>query len=140
MQVLDQAGQICLNHLRQRGHHMVVGTERMPMNEKDRALDAWLVANARLGDKRAMAQLVELRGPRLIAHATRLLGEHDGASDVAQEAWVDILRGLRGLRDGRVFLPWALRIVSRKVAREIRREHRGRRLDAAVEAKKSPAS
>ena len=110
------------------------------MNEKDRALDAWLVANARLGDKRAMAQLVELRGPRLIAHATRLLGEHDGASDVAQEAWVDILRGLRGLRDGRVFLPWALRIVSRKVAREIRRVHRGRRLDAAVEAKKSPAS
>ncbi|HHC30141.1 MAG TPA: sigma-70 family RNA polymerase sigma factor [Rhodobacterales bacterium] len=104
------------------------------MTDKARALDAWLVANARLGDKRAMAQLVERRGPRLLAHATRLLGEREGARDVVQEAWVEIMRGLKGLRNEHMFLPWALRIVSRRVAREIKRRQRGRRLDEAVRA------
>lgn len=108
------------------------------MTPKDRALDAWLVAAARVGDQRAMTRLVELRGPRLLAHATRLLGERDGAGDVVQEAWVEILRGLRGLRDEALFLPWALRIVTRRVAREIRRRQKGRRLAEAVRAETDP--
>lgn len=108
------------------------------MTAKDRALDAWLVANARAGDRRAMARLVELRGPRLLGHASRLLGEREAAADVVQEAWVEILRGLKGLRDGNAFLPWALRIVSRRVAREIRRRQRGRRLADAVKAETDP--
>lgn len=110
------------------------------MTAKERALDAWLVANARLGDRRAMNRLVELRGPRLLAHASRLLGEREGAFDVVQESWVEILRGLKGLRDDRVFLPWALRIVSRRVAREIRRRQRGRRLADAVKAEADPVA
>ncbi|GKY87146.1 RNA polymerase sigma factor [Sinisalibacter aestuarii] len=108
------------------------------MTTKDRALDAYLVASARLGDRRAMAQLVELRGPRLLSHASRLLGEHDGARDVVQEAWIEILRGLKGLRDESLFLPWALRIVTRRVAREIGRRQKGRRLAAAVKAEADP--
>jgi RNA polymerase sigma factor (sigma-70 family) len=109
------------------------------MTAKDRALDAWLVAAARGGDGRAMARLVELRGPRLLAHATRLLGEREAARDVVQEAWVEILRGLRGLRDESLFLPWALRIVTRRVAREIRRRQHGRRLADAVKAEADPS-
>lgn len=110
------------------------------MTAKDRALDAWLVARARSGDQRAMAQLVALRGPRLLVHATRLLGEREAARDVVQEAWVEILRGLKGLRDGGVFLPWSLRFVSRRVAREIRRRQRGRRLAEAVRAEADPVT
>ena len=108
------------------------------MSEKDRALDAYLVASARLGDRRAMARLVRLRGPRLLAHATRLLGEREAARDVVQDAWVEILRGLKGLRDEAVFLPWALRIVTRRVAREIGRRQRGRRLAQAAAAEADP--
>lgn len=104
------------------------------MTAKERALDAYLVASARLGDRRAMSQLVELRGPRLLAHATRLLGERESARDVVQESWVEILRGLKGLRDEALFLPWALRIVTRRVAREIKRRQRGRLLADAVRA------
>lgn len=94
--------------------------------QKERALEALLVARSRGGDRRAMAQLVELRGPRLYAHAARLLGEAEGARDVVQEAWVEILRSLPGLREDGAFLPWALRIVSRRVARDIRRRQKGR--------------
>ncbi len=109
------------------------------MSAKERALDAWLVAAARTGDRRAMARLVALRDPRLLAHATRLLGEREGARDVVQEAWIEILRGLGRLRDDSLFLPWALRIVTRRVAREIRRRQRGRSLAEAVRAEVEPS-
>lgn len=108
------------------------------MSAKERALDAWLVAAARTGDRRAMARLVALRDPRLLAHATRLLGEREGARDVVQEAWIEILRGLGRLRDETLFLPWALRIVTRRVAREIKRRQHGRTLAEAVQAEVSP--
>lgn len=101
---------------------------------KERALEALLVLRAKGGNASAMDALVRLRGPRLLAHATRLLGDREGARDVAQEAWVDILRGLPGLKAEGAFLPWALQIVTRKVAREIARRQRGRQLAADVAA------
>ena len=75
-----------------------------------------------------MAGLVRLRGPRLLAHATRLLGDRETSRDVVQEAWAEILRGLGSLKDDHAFLPWALRITSRRVSREIERRQRQRRL------------
>jgi RNA polymerase sigma factor (sigma-70 family) len=109
------------------------------MKSTERALEAYLVASARVGDRVAMAQLVELRGPRLMAHAARLLGEREGARDVVQDAWAEIVRGLGSLRDDGAFLPWALRIVSRRVARVIRGRQRDRRLaeEYAAEAEVS---
>lgn len=95
-----------------------------------RALEAYLVAAARLGDRAAAERLVRLTAPRLTAHAVRLLGEVEGARDVVQEAWAEIFRGLGGLRAEGAFLPWALRIVTRRVARTIARRQRDRRLAA----------
>jgi DNA-directed RNA polymerase specialized sigma24 family protein len=86
------------------------------MNSPKKALDAYLVADARIGNRRALARLMQLRGPRLMAHATRLLGDGEGERDVVQDAWVEVMRGLGGLRDDGAFLPWALQIVSRRVA------------------------
>jgi RNA polymerase sigma factor (sigma-70 family) len=100
----------------------------MAGRRKEKALEAYLVAAARTGDKRALARLVQLRSPRLMAHAVRMLGEREGARDVVQDAWVEIMRGLGGLRDVGAFLPWALRIVSRRVARVIAHRQRDRRL------------
>ena len=98
------------------------------MKETEKAFEAYLVAGARGGDRGAMDRLIRLRGPRLMAHAARLLGDAEAARDVAQDAWVEIFRGLGGLRDARAFLPWALRIVSRRVARLIARRQRDRKL------------
>jgi RNA polymerase sigma factor (sigma-70 family) len=109
------------------------------MNSPKKALDAYLVADARIGNRRALARLMQLRGPRLMAHATRLLGDGEGERDVVQDAWVEVMRGLGGLRDDGAFLPWALQIVSRRVARVISRRQRDRRLvsDFAAEAEVS---
>ncbi len=107
---------------------------------KEKALEAYLVAAARTGDRVAQSQLVVLRGPRLMAHAVRLLGETEGARDVVQDAWVEILRSLGRLRDDAAFLPWALRITTRQVARVIKSRQRDRRLAGAWAAETDTAS
>ncbi|GAA0782346.1 RNA polymerase sigma factor [Roseibium denhamense] len=96
--------------------------------EKVRALEALLVLDAKAGDKTALGKLVDLRGPRLFAHAVRLSGDRDAARDIVQEAWIQIIRGLPGLNDETAFLPWALCIVSRRVSAVIRTRQTERKL------------
>ena len=75
---------------------------------KEKALEGYLVASAKAGDRRAMSALIKLRGPRLMAHAGRLLGDAEVGRDLVQDAWAEILRGLPKLRENSAFLPWAL--------------------------------
>lgn len=83
------------------------------MTGKRRALEEFLVIEARLGRRAAMADLVRLRGPRLLVHAARLLNGKDEAQDAVQDAWVQIFRDLHKLKDVAAFPAWATRIVSR---------------------------
>jgi RNA polymerase sigma factor (sigma-70 family) len=93
-----------------------------------------LVIRARTGERAAFADLAALRGARLLVHATRLLNDRDAARDVVQEAWIDILRGLPGLRDARAFPAWATRIVTRRCASHVKRRVTARNLarDVAI--------
>lgn len=102
---------------------------------KERALDAFLVASARVGDRRSFTALVARWDARLRAHAWRLLGNPDQARDVVQQCWVDIVRGLGRLQDDAAFPAWAYRIVSRRCARTIGSARQRRRLDEALAAK-----
>lgn len=95
-------------------------------------LEDYFVASARLNDRQAMSRLVELRGPRLLVHATRLLGNPEEARDVVQDSWVEILNGLRGLRETRAFPAWATRIVSRRCARLIKKKQGQRALVSVI--------
>ncbi len=99
-----------------------------------RALDAYLAAAARTGDRKSLALLFRRWNPRLVAHAWRLLGDRDLAGDAVQEAWVEIVRGLARLADTGAFAAWAYRITSRRCAKAIGRAVRDRRAATAVEA------
>lgn len=94
--------------------------------ESERIYDEFLVAAAVTGDRVALSRLVARWHPRLVRHAWRLLGDAERAKDMAQEAWIDILRGLGRLNDVVAFPAWAYRIVTRRCQRELRR--RGRAL------------
>jgi RNA polymerase sigma-70 factor (ECF subfamily) len=96
--------------------------------DKERILDAYLVACARLGDREALGDLVRRWNGKLLAHAWRLLRDREGAKDAVQESWAEILRGLSRLRDDGAFAAWAYRIVSRRCARQIGRIQGERRL------------
>lgn len=98
------------------------------MRRSDRIVEEYLVISARLGSRPALERLVALRGPRLLAHATRLMGDREEARDVVQDSWVDIVRGLSRLTDPRAFPAWATRIVTRRCARTIRGKVRVRKL------------
>ncbi len=85
--------------------------------DKARLLDAYLVAAARAGDGAARARLVARWQPKLLGHAWRLTGDAEMAREAVQDGWIEILRGLGGLRDELAFPAWALRIVTRRARR-----------------------
>jgi RNA polymerase sigma-70 factor (ECF subfamily) len=103
-------------------------------------LEGWLVASARLGDRRAFAALVLRWQKKLLAHAWRLLRDDEAAKDSVQEGWAEMVRGLPGLKDERLFGPWAYRIVSRRCARAVGGLAARRRLAEALAAEPEPAS
>ncbi len=109
--------------------------------DPERALDDYLVAAARLGDRQAFGLLFKRWNRKLVAHAWRLLGDNDAARDAVQEAWAEIVRSIGRLRDGRAFQAWAYRIVSRRCAGLIGQARRRRRLDQRLNAEPAvPAS
>jgi RNA polymerase sigma factor (sigma-70 family) len=112
----------------------------MPAREhKEKVLDEFLVASARLGDRRAFELLAERWDPKLRAHAWRLLGDDELAREAVQDGWVEIVRGFERLRDDAAFPAWAFRIVSRRCAKVIAGAQRRRRLTQAVASEPSVA-
>jgi RNA polymerase sigma factor (sigma-70 family) len=104
------------------------------MNPQDRLIEACLVADARCGDRKALAQLASRWQRRLLAHAVRLLGDGEAALDAVQAGWIDIVRGLPRLDDAHAFPAWAYRIVTRRCAGNIRSNQRSRALATALAA------
>jgi len=107
---------------------------------KDRALDAYLAAGAAAGDRALTNRLVKRWTPRLSAFAWRLLGRREPVEDVIQDAWIEILRALPGLRAAEAFPAFAFRITQRRCARTIHGAQADRRLAEAVEAEPQPAA
>ena len=104
-----------------------------------RILDEYLAASARAGDRHAFDQLAKRWHPKLLAHAYRLTGEPEAAGDAVQEGWADIVRGLPRLKDASAFPAWAYRIVTRRVADQIRGRQRDRALSANYAAEPTPS-
>lgn len=100
--------------------------------DRARLLDSYLIASARMGDRRALGMMAERWQPRLLVHAWRLLGDREQARDAVQDAWAEIMAGLGRLRDDMAFAAWAYRIVSRRCARSIRRVQGERLLASAL--------
>ena len=101
-------------------------------------LDEWLVVSAKTGSAPAFGQLVSRWTPRMLRHASRLLGDMDLAQDAVQDAWVGAARGLRGLDDPARFPAWIFALVSRRCADRVRRSVRDRRLALQVADLRGP--
>ncbi len=111
----------------------------MSRNSK-RILNEYLVASARAGDKSAFDHLARDWHRKLTGHAYRLCGDVDMAQEAAQEGWVDIARNISALKDTAVFPSWAFRIVTRRVADNIRKQQRKRRIEAGYALEPQPQS
>ncbi|MEM7585841.1 MAG: RNA polymerase sigma factor [Acidobacteriota bacterium] len=98
------------------------------MRRRGEILDELLVLRCQDGDTAALETLAQRWHPRLVRKAYRLIGHLETATDVAQEAWLAIVRGLRRLDDPARFRPWAYRIVTHKSSDWIRTQQRRRNL------------
>ncbi|PID35641.1 MAG: RNA polymerase subunit sigma-70 [Rhodobacterales bacterium] len=107
--------------------------------EKRIALVAYEVARARMGQQAGFSALVDLCAPGLYAHARRLCDDAETARDIVQDAWVEIARSLGRLRDDRAFLAFALQIVTRMAARDLRKRQKRRLADAGFTAEQEAA-
>lgn len=107
-------------------------TQTYRKDERSKSLDAVVVAAAKKGSETAFKTLARHWHPRLVAHGFRLTRERDLAEDAVQAAWLDIARGLHGLRDEQAFAAWAYRIVTRRCANLIRQRQNDRDLMAEL--------
>ncbi len=80
-----------------------------------------LVARAAAGDAGARAEVAQRAFRNALRTATATLGSRKDAADIAGDVTVDVLNGLRKLRDPARFDAWVHRITARHTLRSFRR-------------------
>ncbi|MEV0620559.1 sigma-70 family RNA polymerase sigma factor [Nonomuraea sp. NPDC050404] len=86
--------------------------------------DELLVVRAQLGERAALAELVERWRVPVWRYVRRML-DAERADDVAQEVWLAVIRGLPRLREPARFAPWLFTIARRSVTDRLRGEYAG---------------
>jgi len=93
-------------------------------NQAGELFDELLVVLAQRGDRRALERLYRRWSPRLLRAARRYCGDDDAASDLAQECWIGIWKGIQKsggtLRDPSRFRSYAFSVLHRRGADHLR--------------------
>jgi len=87
-------------------------------------MDQELVVKAKQGDQRAFVALTAADYPRLFRLAFGILRDHGMAEDATQQAYLDIWRNIRRLRDPAKFEAWSYRLLVHVCYAEARRRPR----------------
>jgi len=85
-----------------------------------RSADEWLAIRCQLGEPEAFDALVERWHTPLCAYARRVTASDDAASDVVQDVWLRIVRGISRLRDPARLRPWIFGIARRVLMDRLR--------------------
>ena len=93
-----------------------------------------LVLQAQAGDEGAFRDLHDLWRADVLRMAIDRVDQLEQGREVAQDAWIDIARGLARINDPACFPRWALQIVQRRSADAVRRNQRDRRRSTALRA------
>lgn len=91
-------------------------------------LDELLVLKCQDGDIEAFKVLVSRWHSRLRRHAWYLTQDWEAAGDIVQDAWLDIIRSIRRLKNPSSFRSWSYRIVGNKSTDWLRTKNRQRTL------------
>ena len=87
--------------------------------------DDYLVAAVRDGSEEAFEALYRRYRPRIVAFVRSMCGDHARAEDIAQEAFMSALRGLRSSDKEIAFRPWLYEIARNACIDHMRRAGRG---------------
>ncbi|MCF6467885.1 RNA polymerase sigma factor [Nonomuraea sp. MG754425] len=83
-----------------------------------------LVVRCQLGEREAFRELVAIWHTPLWRYVRGMVGSQHLADDLAQEAWVAVVRGLPRLRQPERFAPWLYTIARRTVTDHLRQAYR----------------
>jgi RNA polymerase sigma-70 factor (ECF subfamily) len=83
-----------------------------------------LLDRLRGGDQQAFAELVERYHPAMVRLAMAFVGSRAAAEDVAQEAWLGVLRGLPAFEGRSSLRTWLFRILTNRAKTRGAREGR----------------
>jgi len=92
-----------------------------------------LVLRCQVGDEAAFAALYQRFGPRTQRYLEGLLGP-EAASDVQQEVWLAVFKGISGVANPRGFRTWLYQITRHRAIDFLRKMKRERELLGAVAA------
>jgi RNA polymerase sigma-70 factor (ECF subfamily) len=87
-------------------------------------MDQELVVRAQQGDQRAFVTLTAADYPRLFRLAFGILRDHGMAEDATQQAYLDIWRNIRRLREPASFEGWSYRVLVHACYAEAKRRPR----------------
>jgi RNA polymerase sigma factor (sigma-70 family) len=96
------------------------------------ASDDQLVAAVREGSEEAFETLYRRYRPRIVAYVRRMCSDHARAEDVAQDAFMSALRGLRSSEREVVFRPWLYEIAKNACIDHMRRA--GRSAEVSIDS------
>jgi RNA polymerase sigma-70 factor (ECF subfamily) len=95
---------------------------------------AALVAALRAGDADAFAALVDRLSPAMIRVAMAYVPTRAAAEEAVQEAWIGVIRGLKGFEGRASLKTWIFRILTNVAMRHGARERRSVPFSALAEA------
>jgi RNA polymerase sigma-70 factor, ECF subfamily len=98
-----------------------------------------LLSGCHRGDRAAIEQVVREWEARLLYYVRRLVRDEQDAWDVLQQTWVNVLRGVRSVREATGLAPWLYRVARNAAfnhSKALKAE--ARHLHAAVDAAAIP--
>lgn len=99
------------------------------MNSAEKLIEQVLLLRCQIGDKGALAELIERYQKPLRYFISRLLDDETMTEDVFQETWLAVIGKIHGLKDIEAFPTWLYRIARNKVYQQLRRNKRTFELD-----------
>jgi len=94
------------------------------MNSSDKLIEQVLVLRCQIGDKDALAGLIERYQAPLRYFISRLSANPETAEDIFQDTWLTVIRRIHTLKKIDAFSTWLYRIARNKVYQQFRRKRK----------------
>jgi len=92
------------------------------MNSREQLIEQMLILRCQMGDRSAMAALIERYQRPLRYFISRLLDDAQASEDLLQETWLTVIRRIHGLKKPEAFSIWLYRIARNKVYHQLRKK------------------
>ena len=94
------------------------------MNSSDKLIEQVLILRCQIGDKDALAGLIERYQAPLRYFISRLSANPETAEDIFQDTWLTVIRRIHTLKKIDAFSTWLYRIARNKVYQHFRRKRK----------------